>query len=387
MRRPVSYPGAVTVLDLVLLVVLVALAVAGFRRGLVVGLLSLAGLVAGAVIGGRVLPELLDARSGEYLPFVIAGGAVVGAVLARWAGMLLGSTIRGAILHGPLRTIDNIGGAALGLAIGLVVCWVVGAVLLYFPGQNELRLHAQESTILSALYQELPPARVMDALERVDPLAVVAGPAAQVGAPDPTLLHDPEVRAAAKSVVRVSGYACGLGVEGSGWIVGPGLVVTNAHVVAGVDRPTVDRRGRRSHAAMVVAFDASNDLAVLRVPGLGGRPLLLRDPVRGASAVVLGYPENGPLEAVAARLGTTVKAIGRDAYGAFPRSRTVTPIRAQLRAGNSGGPAVDEDGSVRAVVFARRPGRDGGYGVPVARVRDLIDDLSPTSVETTCVGR
>src|SRR5207249_8450462 len=116
------------------------------------------------------------------------------------------------------------------------------------------------------------------------------------------------------SVVRVTGVACGLGVEGSGWIARRGVVVTNAHVVAGIERPYVDRRDGTTYPATVVGFDPTNDLAVLRVPGLAGHPLPLVSPTKGVAVAVLGYPENGPLRRIPGRLGGTGKALSRDAY-------------------------------------------------------------------------
>ena len=141
----------------------------------------------------------------------------------------------------PLRMVDSAGGVVLGAAMGLAVCWTVGAVLLYLPGQTELRHLAQESKVVSALTDALPPQRVMDAVGGIDPFSAIVGPAAGVDAPDPAIARDPQIRAARQSVVRVRGFAGGLGIEGSGWIVRAGYVVTNAHVVAGVESPYVDR--------------------------------------------------------------------------------------------------------------------------------------------------
>ena len=141
------------------------------------------------------------------------------AAVGQTLGVMLGRHVRrGLLVVGPLRALDNVGGLLLGAVTGLVVCWVAGAALLYIPGQTELRRYAQDSTILSALNEELPPARVIDALSRVDPFSVIAGPAADVDPPDPAVLDSAGVNAAAFSVVRVVGDACGLGIEGSGWV-------------------------------------------------------------------------------------------------------------------------------------------------------------------------
>jgi S1-C subfamily serine protease len=180
----------------------------------------------------------------------------------------------------------------------------------------------------------------------------------------------------------VTGFACGLGVEGSGWIVRPGVVVTNAHVVAGIERPSVDRRDAESLPATVVFFDPRNDIAVLRVPGLVGKPLQLADPQRGVAVALVGYPENGPLTRAAGRLGATVEAFSRDAYGHGPVARQVTTIRGVVRPGNSGGPGIDAHGRVRTVVFARRAGDTGGYGIPPELVRSDLARVGTSSVST-----
>src|SRR5439155_17302549 len=161
--------------------------------------------------------------------------------------------------------------------------------------------------------------------------------------PDPRVLRRPGVRAAAPSVVRILGTACGLGVEGSGWIAGPGFVVTAAHVVAGEDDTSVRPASGGSFRAQAVAFDPHNDVAVLRVPGLGAHALRLATLRPGAAAAILGYPENGPFDAESGRIGTTTSVFTQDAYG---RStfRPVTSFSGKVRAGNSGGPAVDAPG-------------------------------------------
>jgi S1-C subfamily serine protease len=181
------------------------------------------------------------------------------------------------------------------------------------------------------------------------------------------------VRAAAPSVVRVLGTACGLGVEGSGWVARAGLVVTAAHVVAGEHDTTVSTFSGQTLSAEVVAFDPHNDVAVLRVAGISARPLPQVDPVSGAPVAIVGYPENGPLDAVPGRMGSTRTVITEDAYGHGPVTRKVTSMSGQVRHGNSGGPAVDASGAVEATVFAARLNGSGGYGVPAGIVRRVLD--------------
>jgi S1-C subfamily serine protease len=180
--------------------------------------------------------------------------------------------------------------------------------------------------------------------------------------------------------VRILGTACGLGVEGSGWVAGSGLVVTNAHVVAGQDDTTVQTDGGSHMAAQAVAFDPHNDIAVLRVASLDAPSLRQNEAAKvGAPVAILGYPENGPYTAEPGRLGATQTVISQNAYGVGPIQRQMTSLRADVRSGNSGGPAVDSSGRVVATVFAAvRMGPKGGLGVPPAVVRrDLTGSRGP----------
>jgi uncharacterized membrane protein required for colicin V production len=376
----------VNAVDWIAVVLIAFTAFGGFHRGLVTGLLSLAGLVAGAVIGARIAPDVVGEGS-AFVPLVALGGAAAGGMLGQSLGILAGRSARGTLAAlPPLRWLDSAGGLVLGAAIGLAFCWTIGVALLYLPGQTEFRRLAQESAVLSTLTDAVPPQDVMDAIGRIDPFSAIVGPAAGVPAPEPAIARDPEVHAARASVVRVRGVACGLGIEGSGWIVRPGLVVTNAHVVAGVDSPVVDRSDGDTRDARVVAFDARNDVALLRVPGLRGRPLALADADRGASGALLGFPGNGPYRVTPVRLGRTASVRTRDAYGRLQFGRPIVALRGGVRSGNSGGPIVDGDGRVVATVFAQRRGSDDGFAVPNAQVQNALAEIGP-ALETSCVER
>jgi len=207
-----------------------------------------------------------------------------------------------------------------------------------------------------------------------------------VDAPDPAIARAPQIRAARQSVVRVRGFACGLGIEGSGWIVRPGYVVTNAHVVAGVESPFVDRGEGRTSRARVVSFDARNDVAVLRLPGLRGRALTFADPKRGEAAALLGFPGNGPFRVTAVRMGRTAKVGARDAYGRLELGRPVVALRGNVRSGNSGGPIVNTNGEVLGTVFAARRGSDDGFAVPNEQVQKAVENVGP-ALSTACVAR
>jgi len=198
------------------------------------------------------------------------------------------------------------------------------------------------------------------------PLPEIRGPEPKVAAPDGSITTDPEVQAASRRAVRVSGVACGYGVEGSGWVAARNLVVTNAHVVAGEVATRVQPGGTaRSLPAEVVFFNEKNDVAILRVDGLRLSPLPLAEPRPGEAAAVIGFPENGPLDVQPARTGTTRRVYSGDAYNEGPVERLVTSFRVYVRPGNSGGPAVNADGEVVSTIFASRTDSDrAGYGIP-----------------------
>ncbi len=372
-----------TTVDWVAVAVVALAALNGLRRGLIAGALSLAGLAGGAYAGSKLAPQLFSGGESLYTPLVALGGAVVLGVVLRSAAGFAGGTIRKSLfVVPPLRVLDTLGGGVLGAAAGLVLVWVLGAVALHVPGQTELRRLAQESRILSRLNQEVPPSRLLDAIARVDPFGAIRGPLADVAPPDPKPPLGGAVLAAQGSVVRIVGTACGLGVQGSGWIAGRELVVTSAHVVAGVRDLRVDRHDRRFRKARAVLFDARNDLAVLRVPGLAGPALQLAQPRQGEAVAILGYPDNEPLSATPGRIGQTAKLLTEDAYGRGPVSRLVTTLRGDVRHGNSGGPAVDGAGRVEGTIYAKREGGAGGYAVPSEVVRAAIVRAGSRAVST-----
>jgi S1-C subfamily serine protease len=279
-----------------------------------------------------------------------------------------------------LSTFDATGGLILGAFAGMAVVWVLGAVALLLPGQTDLRRGAQGSALLQRLNRFVPPTEVLNALARIDPFPAIAGPAAPVAPPDPRLAQAVGVRRASPSVVRVLGMACGVGVEGTGWVAGSDLIVTAAHVVAGQNDTVVELQSGGRLAADVVTFDRRNDVAVLRVRELGLRALPLAAARSGTPVAVLGFPENGPFTVTPARVGRTSMVLAEDAYGTGPVTRTITSLRGLVRHGDSGAPAVDARGAVQATVFAARLGSSGGYGVPAEVVRaDLKAAGQPVS--------
>src|SRR3954447_11527269 len=357
-----------------------AAAPGGAAQGFLWSGLSLVGRAAGAVLGGRLAPLLLArGSSSPYAPAIALAGAVTLALVFEVLASGLGAAVRRRERH-YLRELDSMAGVVAGALIGLIVVWVLGVMALQLPGYTQLREAAQRSLVLQRLNSIVPPRSVLNTLARIDPFPRFAGPPVPTQPPDPRVLRQPGVRAAAPSVVRVLGPACGLGVEGSGWVAQRGLVVTAAHVVAGEQDTEVVPLDGRALRAQTVTFDPHNDVAVLRVDGLDAPSLPLKDPHPGTAIAVVGYPLNGPLQASAGRIGQTETVLAQDAYGKGPTRRLVTSLGGTVQHGNSGGPAVDASGAVQSTVFAARALGSGGYGVPASVVRhDLASAGGPVS--------
>jgi S1-C subfamily serine protease len=366
-----------TALDWIIIAFVLLMAVWGYLQGLVVSALSLGGFALGAFVGSRLGPVLLaGGSSSPYAPLFSLVTALMVGGLAAVMFEAMGEGIRRRMLFPLAGTIDGVGGAVLVAALGLALVWILGAVALQTPGARKYRKDIQRSAVLGALNDLLPPSGpILNALSRADPFPRIRGPEANVPAPNRRIVRDSEVRAAHDSVVRILGTACGLAVQGSGWVASPGVVVTNAHVVAGEDDTTVQTDGGRELDAQAIAYDPHNDVAVLRVNGLEAPPLARRSGAdAGESVAILGYPEDGPYHASPGRLGETRTVISRDAYGAGPVQRRMTSMRGNIRSGNSGGPVVDANGRVLATVFAATTrGPRGGFGIPTAIV---ASDLS-----------
>jgi S1-C subfamily serine protease len=359
----------VTQLDWLIVAFASILAIFGYRRGFIIGALSFVGFALGAFIGTRLGPLLLPQGSASpYAPaFGLVGALLAGGILASgFEG--LGLRLRRTLIVPGLGAADGALGALLGALLALGIVWIVAAVAAQTAGQSRLRADIQQSLILRKLNEVLPPSgALLDALARLDPLPSITGPAPGVAPPSSAVARTPGVRSASGSVVRVIGTACGLAIEGSGWVAAPDTVVTNAHVVAGEQDTTVEVGGSSpTLPAEAIVFDPTDDVAVLHVPELGLPALTLaQSPSAGTAGAILGYPQNGPFDAEPGRIGRTQSVVTQNAYGRGPVSRLLTPLRGVVRPGNSGGPLVSGGGEVLTTVFAATVGgaQQGGYGV------------------------
>ncbi len=366
-----------TTIDWLIVCFTFLLALWGFRQGLIVGALGLGGLAIGAVLGSRLAPVLLENGSNSaYAPMVALIGAIVIGSLTLTLAVLLGDHIRSRAIRGTFgQVVDGVGGALLISAVAVGLVWVLGAVVLYTPGAESLRKDAQKSILLSEINEVMPPSGpLIQALHRIDPVPTFARSPGAIAAPDSGAGGSDAVLAASSSVVKVTGTACGVGVMGSGWVIAPGTVVTNAHVVAGEDDTRIETNDGLSVDATPVAFNPKNDVAVLSAgiesPAL---PILARASA-GTSAAVVGFPLDGPLRITPARAGNTVRVLGDDAYGNGPFQRSMLTLRGKVQHGNSGGPLLDREGRVLGTVFAATTeGPEGGLAIPNKIVRRIAE--------------
>lgn len=383
--------------DLVVILLLLGQAVRGFRAGFRVVALSLLGQALGAVAGLVAGPPLVAAvpdLTGTTLASSVALVAVV--VLGAAAGEALlsglGRWLRARTRHEAVRSVDGVLGAAAGAAVAaVVISLVASAVTPVLPRPAARAL--QSSATLGVLDQAMPPqvkrwsqdlTALLDAADFPEVFSQLPEPSASGPAPDPGVTASAGVRAVARSIVKVSADAapCGSGSEGSGWVAAPQRVITNAHVVAGATSVSVQSRGvGATLAARVVAYDPRLDLAVLAVPGLDAAPLKLAGSLPdGASAVVAGFPLNGPYALDAARVSQTMDAAGADIYGRPGVNRQVYVIRAHIQPGNSGGPLLTPTGEVAGTVFGRGALTPGiGYVLTNAATASLVSGAATAS--------
>jgi S1-C subfamily serine protease len=389
-------------LDLVLLVLIAAFAVAGYRQGFIIGVLSLAGFVLGVAGGAYIAPGISRAlaKSTQWQAFiaiiVVFAAAVIGMLIASGIGVAIRSRLTGR----PATVVDSLGGAAVNIVSVLIVAWLIGSFLrtAEFPAISR---EVNDSAVLrtvdevmprDALYLPVFPGlrdMLNNGLYSQVFSAIGAEQSLNLPAPNKSVTGAPALARDERSIVKIQGDApsCGQGIEGSGFVISPQHVLTNAHVVAGVtENQTVTLPGSGQQLqAHVVLFDPQRDLAVLYVPGLSARPLKLAGhALSGTSAIVAGYPDNHPFTAVPARIGYSINASGPNIYSTDTVERDIYPIKADVRPGNSGGPLLARDGEVYGVVFAASTAYpDIGYALTSGEV---MSDVAAGSQKTSDVS-
>lgn len=354
--------------DTIVVVLMVIAAVGGWRLGFVARAASWFGMGVGTVVAARLLPsviELVDGPNPTGRLFVAIGFLLAGAFLGQAVGLVVGSRLHLAIPIGPARLVDRSGGAVAGVLGVLVAVWLLLPTMAEVPGTFS-RL-SRNSAVAQAIDRHAPqPPDTLQTLNRLvgetDFPRVFSAlrPAPDAGPPPADIGLSPEVVATVTAAtVRVEGEACGRIQEGSGFVAQPGVVVTNAHVVAGEDQTELVTPDGDRVDADVVFFDPDRDLAVLRAPDLDADPLPIGDADVGATGAVFGYPGGGPLELSPFRVSEEVRAVGRDLYNRHDTERQVFVLSSDLAPGDSGAPLVDAAGSVVGVAFAIAPDRAG----------------------------
>ncbi len=353
------------ILDVILLVFALAYAMSGYRQGFIVGACATAGLLLGGAAGVWLAPKVLEGYDPSLTVSIAALlGVLLCATIGQTIAALAGGAIRRHVTWHPARAVDAAGGAVLSAAAALVVAWALGVAVsgAHIPAINR---EVSTSRVLSAVDRVLPgdADSVLDALNSVVDQSIfprylepfVPERIVSVDPPTRRVLRDPQVRHAAPSVLKVLGTAesCSRSSEGTGFVYAPGRVMTNAHVVAGVDHPQVVT-ANGTLPARVVLYDPDLDVAVLHVNRpLGLKPLRFsRKGDTGDPAAVLGYPENGPFHGEPARIRSEQRLRSPDIYGQGTVFRNVFSLYANVRPGNSGGPLVSPRGRVYGVIFA-----------------------------------
>ena len=367
--------------DLVIVALGVSAAVGGYRLGLLARALSWAGMAIGLIVTARFLPNVIDAVNGPdptgrllIAVGVLLGGAFIGQAI----GLLIGGRLHLA-MPPEGRPLDRAGGAVAGVLGVLVAVWLLLPTMAEVPG--EMARQTRGSRIARFIAETAPPPPdTLQALRRLVGETqfprVFAGlqPAPDTGPPPAESgLTQETLDSVLASTVKVEGPACGRIQEGSGFVVAPGVVITNAHVVAGEDRTVLLERSGRSVPARVVHFDPERDLAVL-VGDVRGRPLPIGRSEIGVRGAVLGYPGGGPLEVSPFEVRDAVTAVGRDLYDRRQTRREVLVLAADLAPGDSGGALVDPTGTVVGVAFAIAPDRPGtSYALDTEELRAALD--------------
>jgi S1-C subfamily serine protease len=353
------------VVDIFLIVVMVLFAISGYRQGFVIGALSLGGFFSGVLIGLQLGPLLARQFENGTVRLVVALGvilvlAVLGQTLAGW----LGTNLRQVIESRSVQYLDDAGGALVSVVAVLFAAWLVAVPFgsTPFPVINAA---VRDSAILGGVTELVPEevrslsSGLRDTLDTNGFPDVFGGlartQAREVAAPDPALAGSKVVKDSKTSVLKILGSApsCSRRIEGTGFVYAKERVMTNAHVVAGTREVVVESGGREVEGKVVV-YDPKRDLAVLYVPGLKAPVMSFvgKEAATGASAIVLGYPQDGPYNAQSARVRDVGDITGPDIYESGDVTREIYTIKSLVRSGNSGGPLIDPNGDVLGVIFA-----------------------------------
>ncbi|MDO5736396.1 MAG: MarP family serine protease [Propionibacteriaceae bacterium] len=387
-------------LDLVLVLLIMGNALRGWSNGIVAGTLGLAGMLTGVLVALWAVPLLMERFDAfpvvePWRSLTLIAAVVVGAEVGR--GILGGISRRIIRPRAVVGTVDGVLGFIAAALVSALLAGVLGAAVkpvVPLPWAKAMN----ESRVLGTIERVLPGQSQRWASRLTDALNATGLPGAFSGlVPEPILPADaPEaadatteaVQKAAGSVVKVGADACSRALSGSGWVVAPQRIVTNAHVIAGASAVTVQVAGAGAALeARVVAFDPDLDLAILDVPGLSA-PALERDGelVQDEAAVVAGFPLGGPYSAEAARNRGEINALGVDIYGGKGVNREVYALYATARPGNSGGPLLTTEGRVAGTIFARsQVDANTAYALTDAATDELLDGAAAFS-ETVGAG-
>jgi len=372
-------------LDLILIALIAAFAVAGYRQGFIIGVLSLAGFVVGVTVGAVIAPSISRAFA-KSLPWqafvailVVFGMAVIGMLVASGLGVAMRSHLTGR----PATVADSLGGAAVNVIAVLIVAWLIASFVISAPFPTIAR-QVNDSVVLRTVDRVMPRGTLyLPVFPQLKSLlsnglysqvfsAIGAETSLNLAAPDPGVLKSRALRRVERSIVKIEGVAesCSLKIEGSGFVIAPEHVLTNAHVVAGVTTGPYVWADGREFQGRVVLYDPQRDLAVIDVPGLTAPPLQFApQAAEGTEAIVAGYPLDHPLTLAAARIGHSVTAYGPNIYQTTVVHRQIYPIRAVVEPGNSGGPLLSAAGRVYGVVFAASTALpDTGYALTTTEV-------------------
>jgi uncharacterized membrane protein required for colicin V production len=375
--------------DLLVLALAVFAAVSGARQGMVIALPAFIGVLVGLVLGTQLAPLVVSQFDNVVTKVVFAVGIVILLVaLGETLGVYIGRMVKPHVNSTPLRGVDNALGAIVQGFVVFVVAWMIALPLTSVAGVPSLAKALKESVLLKTV-DDVMPAAARELSDDLQKLFDVSGfpaamdpfnrtPLKDVGPPNPELAANPIVQKLRPSVLKVRGRApsCSRALEGTGFVVAPERVMTNAHVVAGTSEVTVEV-GRGQFDATVVLYDAQTDIAILAVPDLEATPLQFEgDEIpQGQDGIVLGYPLDGPYTASEARVRERIPMLrGPDIYDAQTVTRDVYTIRAKVRSGNSGGPLVDLQGRVMGVVFgAAVDDQETGFVLTAQQVRDEVE--------------